>query len=225
MDHAEAVQHNAAERYTIGDLPVAEVEEFERHFFECPQCSEELRALSILVSNTRAVLGERPVEVSPAKEQPPAPGRVRAWWRQPWAVTPAFAGVVVAIFAGYQALVVVPGLKHELTQIGQVEEFPLFAAARAGGETAVTPRATDSLYVVYFDKTWEGEAHKAVLREQGDRSELRAFDVSEQGRGNLMVRIPINALTPGSYVLSIQGKDSSGRDTELANYPFTLRFE
>jgi len=31
----------------LGDLSVSEVEEFERHFFDCPQCSEELRVLTI----------------------------------------------------------------------------------------------------------------------------------------------------------------------------------
>jgi hypothetical protein len=34
MDHPEAVRSNAAERYAIGDLPLMEVEEFERHFFD-----------------------------------------------------------------------------------------------------------------------------------------------------------------------------------------------
>src|ERR1700742_3715332 len=96
MDHVEAVRSNAAERYTIGDLPVSQVEEFERHFFECSQCSEELRTLSILAENARAVFSEDPVAI-PARptvvEQPrPTPvERVRHWWTEWWAAGPAFA--------------------------------------------------------------------------------------------------------------------------------------
>ena len=58
MDHAEAMQMRAAERYMIADLSVSEVEDFERHFFDCPQCSEELRTLSVLRENARAVFIE-----------------------------------------------------------------------------------------------------------------------------------------------------------------------
>src|SRR5579872_4049465 len=110
MDHTEAVRSNAAERYAIGDLPLVEVEEFERHFFECSQCSEELRTLSVLVTNARAVFSE-PVMVSPPVFQPAAEPvvavvqpveaqprvieKVRAWWRQPWVLGPAFAALAV----------------------------------------------------------------------------------------------------------------------------------
>src|SRR5215471_3368829 len=119
MDHTEAVRSNAAERYTLGDLPVGEVEEFERHFFECPQCSEELRMLTILAENTRAVFAEHPFRVAPEPvAQTPAvvSGKVeskvkessvvekaRAWWKQPWLV-PAFAALALAVFTGAQNL-------------------------------------------------------------------------------------------------------------------------
>jgi len=39
MDHLDAENMKAVERYMLGDLAVSEVEEFERHFFDCPQCS------------------------------------------------------------------------------------------------------------------------------------------------------------------------------------------
>ena len=61
MDHESAVRANAVERYVLGDLPLAEVEDFERHFYECSQCSEELRALSILTANLRVVLSEEAI--------------------------------------------------------------------------------------------------------------------------------------------------------------------
>jgi anti-sigma factor RsiW len=68
MDHSEAMQMSAAERYVLGDLTVSEVEEFERHFFDCPECSEELRMMSVLQDNARAVfLEQNPTPVQPVE--------------------------------------------------------------------------------------------------------------------------------------------------------------
>src|SRR5262245_40943991 len=109
MEHSEAIDMKAAERYVLGDLSVSEVEEFERHFFDCPQCSEELRMLSVLQENARAVFVE-PIpgpRAEPVQVPVPAPVPVRestSWWsglaaiwRQPWAIAPALAAVVLAV--------------------------------------------------------------------------------------------------------------------------------
>jgi hypothetical protein len=235
MDHTEAVRSNAAERYTLGDLPVGQVEEFERHFFECPQCSEELRILSILAENTRAVFAEQsfrsaPEAVAPEPalnaekvehkaDAPTVVEKARAWWKQPWLI-PAFAAIAIAIFAGTQDL----QMRRQLNQIGQVSEFPLYAAAR-GSETIVNPRASDFFYLVYFDVSWEGQAQRAVLQDEAGKGEARTFDITDEGKETLKVRIPVHALEPGRYVLTIRGKTPSGAEGDLAHYPFTFRIE
>ncbi len=229
MDHTEAVRSSAAERYTLGDLPVAQVEEFERHFFECPQCSEELRALAILAENTRAVFAEQP---EPFVQQPApvvAPQRTplvvekaRAWWKQPWMI-PAFAAIAVAVFAGTENLQMRRQLL-QMNQVGQVSEFPLFAVAR-GVETPVTPHANDAFFVVYLDENWDGQAQSAVLQDEAGKGEARTFPIMDQGKATLDIRIPVHALKEGRYILSVRGKNASGAEGELARYPFTLRFE
>src|ERR1700684_3130501 len=102
MDHAEAMQMRAAERYMLADLSVSEVEDFERHFFDCPQCSEELRTLSILRENARAVFMEQHsspsvsgVPVSHPPVTAPKPGRTG--WRF-WSpmLAPALALLIAA---------------------------------------------------------------------------------------------------------------------------------
>jgi hypothetical protein len=217
MDHAEAVQHNAAERYTIGDLPVAEVEEFERHFFECPQCSEELRALSILVSNARAVFVEPAVVAAPPAvvPQPRVIEKARAWWREPWVLGPAFSAIAVVVFLSLS-----PGLQQRAGKIEQVSSFPLFAASR-GEETPVTPAAGATSYTLYMDKTWEGssDSYRAVIRDETGNTERASFSLKDPGPGRFVeISIPTGSLSAGRYVLVVQDK---GQD--LARYPFTLR--
>ncbi len=227
MDHTEAVRGNAAERYAIGDLPLVEVEEFERHFFECPQCSEELRTLSVLVTNARAVFSE-PVMVAPPVIQPaavpvasqprvvekvPAP-KVR-WWREPWVFGPAFAALAVIAFVSADPSLHGPGNKIE-----QISAFPVYAASR-GEETLVTPSGNSAAFMLYMDKTWEGssESYRAEIRDEVSNADRADLTLKDPGPGRFVeVEIPTQALIPGRYVLAV--KDG---DKEVARYPFTLR--
>jgi hypothetical protein len=224
MDHIEAVRSNAAERYAIGDLPVVEVEEFERHFFECSQCSEELRALSALAANARAVFAEAPAPVAapPAVRPEPQPGvvdKVRAWWREPWVLGPAFAALAVIVFLSAD-----PGLRQPSAKIEQVSSFPIFASAR-GKETVVNPSARADFFSLYMDKTWEGPAdtYRGVIRDETGK--VRAMlPLRDPGEGHFVdISIPAHSLPPGRYVLVIE--PAAGEETDLAQYPFTLRFE
>lgn len=227
MDHTEAVRGNAAERYAIGDLPLVEVEEFERHFFECPQCSEELRALSILVTNARAVFSE-PVMVAPPVIQPaavpaasqpsvvekvPVP-KVR-WWQERWVLGPAFAALAVIAFVSVD-----PGLRTPSNKIEQISAFPIYGASR-GEETVVAPSVNSTAFMLYMDKNWDGssESYFAEILDEASNTERASLTVQDPGSGHLLeVKIPTKSLTPGRYDLIV--KDGN---KELAHYPFTLR--
>jgi hypothetical protein len=68
MDHLDAEKMHAVERYLLGDLSVSEADEFERHFFDCPQCSEESRVLTIFQENARTVFAREdraPIPIVP----------------------------------------------------------------------------------------------------------------------------------------------------------------
>ena len=43
MEHHEAVRSRAAERYVARELPPAERDAFEQHFFDCPECAQEVQ--------------------------------------------------------------------------------------------------------------------------------------------------------------------------------------
>ena len=109
MDHSEAVQLRATEKYLLGDLPTDQREAFEDHFFECTECAQDVKATAVLIDNARSVLREAPV---PARELQPA--RQKAWWGwlQPaWGL--AAAAAILAV-VGYQNLVTIPHLKTEM---------------------------------------------------------------------------------------------------------------
>ncbi len=225
MEHSEAQNMGAAERYMLGDLSVSEVEEFERHFFDCPQCSEELRTLSILQENARVVFMEQesapsqqplPQMAAPAViEQKPA----KAGWFSFSIWAPAMAMVAIAVFAGFE-------LGERGTGEPQaVNSFPIYAAKR-GGETTVAPAANAKFFTVYMDRTWDREyaSYRAVVREDNAPSheERVSMPLAAPAQGaTIQILFPGSALKPGKYVLTILGKDEAGNESAAAEYPFT----
>jgi hypothetical protein len=223
MDHLDAENMKAVERYMLGDLAVSEVEEFERHFFDCPQCSEELRALTIFQENARAVFAEQ--DLAPVPASVPVPKSAAGWWggfsplfgNRQWAMV--FGALLIGIFAGYESFA-----PHEGVQA--VSAYPLYAQAR-GEETPVTPAASSKFYTLYLDKTWDGEysSYRAVLLDSaGTTQSTVPVSVGAPGEAIHML-IPSRQLAAGKYVLVMQGTDSAGKENELARFPFTLRFK
>ncbi len=55
MDHDEALQLQAAEKYVLGELPPSQRDEFEEHFFECQECALDVKATAGFVDNVRGL--------------------------------------------------------------------------------------------------------------------------------------------------------------------------
>ncbi len=228
MDHAEAIQMRAVERYMLADLSVSEVEEFERHFFDCPQCSEELRTLSILRENARAVFVEQ--HSSPSISGVSVSGQAdterkagRSGWRF-WSpmVAPALALLIAAVYLGY-----LTG-ERKTGEPQSVNAYPLYAASR-GAETVIAPPAGAQFFTLYMDRTWDRDftSYRAVVHDEGQAGSERfsmTLPASEPGRA-IQILFPARALAAGRYVLTILGRDTSGQETKAADYSFTLRFQ
>jgi hypothetical protein len=222
MDHLGAENMKAVERYVLGDLAVSEVEEFERHFFDCPQCSEELRALTLFQENARAVFAEQ--DLTPIPVRVHAPESAAGWWRgwfsplfhRQWAM--GLTALVVGIFAGYLTFA-----SRENPQA--VSAYPLYAQAR-GEETVVSPATGSKFFTLYWDRTWDADyaSYRAVLRDASG-AEKFTLPVAPGAPGDAIhLLIPTRKLTPGKYVLVMLG-NANGNDTELARFPFALQFK
>jgi hypothetical protein len=222
MDHLDADKMQAVERYMLGDLSVSEVEEFERHFFDCPQCSEELRALTVFQENARAVFEEQ--DLAPIPPVVHAPESAAGWWRgfspqfwsRGWAV--AMAALLIGIFGGYFAFSSPDGAQA-------VGAYPLYAQSR-GEETVVMPAAGSKFYTMYFDKTWEGEfsSYRAAVRDTSGVEKL-SVPVTLGAPGEAIhVLVPTRKLPAAKYVLVMIG-GGAGKETELARFPYTLQIK
>ena len=136
MDHNAAVNLGAPERYVAGDLSQAERDEFETHFADCRPCMNDVWTASAFAANARAVFEDR-------LTRKPEPQRANwlAWLRLQTAV-PAFAAVVLAVVAGYQAKVTIPAMRAPQSVAAAV---PLDDATRSA------PRALDEGSPLHFE--------------------------------------------------------------------------
>jgi hypothetical protein len=108
MDHREAVQLQASEKYVLGELTQALRDEYEEHFFDCAECALDVKATAAFVDVGREVLRTDAREVASAAKSAESKSRWLFWLR------PAFAApamLMLLAVVGYQNLVTLPGLK------------------------------------------------------------------------------------------------------------------
>src|ERR1039457_5821127 len=115
MDHTAVVRQKMTERYLLDELDSEVRDEFEEHYFDCPECALDIRAGAQFVAHTKTVLAQsaEPVLARATPGQSRARGGWFAWLR------PAFAAPVLALLLamiGYQNLVTYPRLQSDLKQ-------------------------------------------------------------------------------------------------------------
>src|SRR5713101_8336644 len=115
MNHNEAIQMQAAEKYILGELPAVLRDGYEEHFFDCAECALDVKAAAVFADTTREVLRQEKAS-SVSKDPIPARGEWLRWFR-PVIAVPAFAALLLVV--GYQNLVSIPRWKGLAAQSSQ----------------------------------------------------------------------------------------------------------
>lgn len=232
MDHGEALQQMAAERYLLNELTPDAREAFEAHLFDCPECALDLRAGAAFVEEAKTQLPKiASASPAPIPSQSREPKVKREWWLgwlQPAFAAPVFATLLLII--GYQNLVTYPALRASANQPRLLPWAPLHGATRGGAELGITadhrhgvalpvdlpPQPSMGAYASYsfelYDPqgklTWTGTAPAP------------AGDATETQRLSLM--IPGAMLKSGVYTVAVSGVAAHGERTELDKFVFDL---
>src|SRR5271167_1399409 len=139
MDHNEAVRLQAVEKYLLRELPPAQLEEYEEHYFDCPACAEDLKTAVAFMESTRQVFREEVTQTANSKRLVPSTGGWFGWLRPAFAV-PVFAALL--LFIGYQNGVTIPKLKQSLARIPVAEvvkSFSVLSSASRGEGSSPQP--------------------------------------------------------------------------------------
>ncbi len=88
MDHHEALRCEAVEKYLLDELAPQERDDFEEHFFDCPECAADLKTTAAFLDEAKGEFRRAPTP----KFAPPVrkPFRLGFVWR-PAILAPAFA--------------------------------------------------------------------------------------------------------------------------------------
>ena len=139
MDHETAVQLKATERYFLGELAGVDREGFEEHFFMCPECAEDVRALTVFAANARAALREE-------QKPPPIPGFLSG---RALGLSLAL-NIALLLGLGYALLKFAPQVRQELAEARApqfVQDVPVLGVSR--GESAVREIAPTTRRIVF----------------------------------------------------------------------------
>jgi hypothetical protein len=229
MEHLEADQTLAVERYLLGDMTATEVEQFEEHLFICPECADSVQSGAVFVENARVVFKEPTVQPEREPIRPTLKWKQTPWWKRFMApaFAPALAALALLCVAGYQQLVVIPGLRAQLAEVTAPQLLPSFAlhAASRGAQQAIVVPADAHFFNLYFDVAVESASGYscAILDASGSVrfKEHLSLPRPEAG-GTLNLLIGRSKLRAGDYTLVVATE--SPRVVEIGRYPFKVEY-
>ncbi len=204
MDHETAVQTGATERYLLGDLTGEDRDRFEEHYFMCPECAEDVRALTVFAANAKAVFREE------ASGPAPHAGVLfsgRVLWLS------AALNAVLLLCVGYGLLKARPDMKQALAEARApqfVQDIPVLGVARgAGNAREISPATRRIVFSFYLTQPFQSigyelkDASGAVVARQALPAPPK--EASAESHFSLST----SDLKPGEYAIRIWGDSES----------------
>jgi Putative zinc-finger len=226
MDHDVVVRQKVTEKYLLGELDPEARLEFEEHFFDCQDCSLDVRAGALFVEQSKLVLAEKFVPVSaglPVTVPAPAKPGWLAWRR------PAFAAPVLALLlaiVGYQNLVTYPRL-HQALNRPQVLPFALVNIGTwgSGGPVISTRPGEGFLLFVRIPPESMYSRYMLELYNPAGLLEWSLAIPATSAQDQWPIQVPGGKREAGSYTLVVHGVTTMGQDKEVGRASFELQIQ
>jgi hypothetical protein len=205
MEHRQAVDTLASERYLLGEMTDAERDAFEAHFFSCHECAEDIRAAAMMRDGVRA--GFLRPQTS-----------VRRW--RPAIVLPWAAAATLAVALGYQTARTRPAGS---LAVGPLSLAPVtLRSSTRGQDVSVAPGPGDvvTLALDLGGERFAGDIQYELRRADGDTLASGHATPPAPGAPLLLVIPGRLVKISGRYVLSIRDISNVGLTPE--EYRFSV---
>jgi len=224
INHDCSVKSMAVEKYLLGEFGAAERKAFERHYFECESCGEDVRLLFEFKEIATDIFLEDPRPVvwkSPAA----AP---KGWfaWLNPAFMAPLTASLAMAVWGGYQGLVEMPSLRARLQELNQPQAFQSTSVVppSSRGEGPLVSRSAGPFIplTLGIGVVPAAERYACELRSASGKVRYRIPIPKLEPDANLTLTIPAGSMEPGRFeavLLAVSGKTT----VEIDHYPFVVR--
>jgi len=225
MEHTQADETLAVERYLLGEMSSTEVEDFEEHIFACQECAEAVKSGAAFADNAHAVFEE---EALHHRREVASDGVPTPWWRKfafP-VLAPSLAALALLCVAGYQRLVVISALRDQLSQSTAAQPLPSFAlhAISRGGAQEIDVPADLRYFSVYFDVTAESPSgYRCAILDASGNVKSTVLVTQRKQDGSLGLLLGHSQFPAGSYTLVV--RTGGPEATEIGQYPFELEYK
>ncbi|HEY2829852.1 MAG TPA: zf-HC2 domain-containing protein [Thermoanaerobaculia bacterium] len=191
MEHAEAVETMAAERYLLGEMTPEDRDAFEEHFFGCSVCAADV----VDSSRVRAAIA---ADAPKALQLPPRPARM------PWIA----AAATTVILAGYP-IAQNMALRQQLALARQpqvVDSVSVDGASRGGGGEPVMNHSASKAFTIDFDIPPQRGAQKYVVRLVDSAGSVHSsYGIAADSAAERQhLLCPAGSLPPGRYQLEVR---------------------
>jgi len=226
MDHDAVVRLKMTERYLLGELDPDARDEFEEHFFDCPNCALDVRAGALFVEQSKVVLAERSEPLSarlPVTAPIPAKPGWFAWLR-PALVAPVMALLLAVI--GYQNLVTYPHMRQALNS-PRVLSWASVNVGTWGSGGPVVPVRPGEAFLLFVRIPPDGSYshYVADLYNPAGRLEWSLTIPASSVQDQWPVQVPGANRAVGSYSLVVRGVTSAGESKEVGRASFELQIQ
>jgi anti-sigma factor RsiW len=219
MDHTAVVREKMTERYLLNELASDLRDQFEEHYFDCPECAQDVSAGSLFVEQSRIVLAEETEPVSARATARPKP--VSASWLN-W-LRPAFAVPVLAML-----LAVVVYQNRVNSRLQEAANSPQLTASAVvnlsvrGSEQVVIPAQPGQAISLSLNVPPDNgySSYKLDLySSQGALEWSRSIPAS--GNDSLSLLIPAAGHQPST--LTVYGIKAGGESVNLGRFQIELQ--
>jgi len=221
MDHTEAVKLQAVEKYILGELAPPLRDEFEAHYFDCMECSLNLRSGVAFAVASRQYFAEnvgREVVV-------PAPKPDWFAWLKPLVAIPVFAALLLLI--GYQNFVTIPRLKQSSSGVAAVNPWFSLRASNvkgaAGDKFEIRPGQGLALFIDITARP-SAEDSRFLLQLKDSSGEIIGSSSVTSAAARKPVLFSIApGVREGDYQIVVL-EQTAGETREASHLPFAIAF-
>jgi hypothetical protein len=221
MDHTTVVRDRTTERYLLNELDSEVRNEFEEHYFDCPECALDVSAASQFVEQSKLVLAESSDPVPTLSTPGPGPAK-HGWfaWLRPAFAAPALALLLAVV--GYQNLVTYPRFQAELKQPQILPAVSVNVGTYGAGETTV-PEGKGLLLSLRIPPDGGFVRYTVELYNPGGKSAASFTVTPAAGQDQWSVTIPGITREAGTYTMAVHGVTSGGEAKDLGSSSFQLQ--
>jgi len=227
MNHQEAENTKATERYLLREMTDEERQAFEDHYLDCPECLESVTFGADFLDAGRDLAQENQtnqVAIIGWGE------RLMAAFRPVWQPVPVMALALAACvaFAGYEALLLQQIKSGNNEKVASVDyRYILTGMSHGSGDAKkiVVPKGAIVSVGVEYNPSGEFVAYRAQVVDEAGMKKIAVDLPSEQTGRMASIALHTQLLDPGVYSTIISGRRSDGAEEQVGKGSFELVYK